>query len=229
MGSKIASLRGREDETLEANQRTRSVSVGGAGSSRGPTMSAPSGGGGTSCGVLTHHPLNNDNNSFRAQRISWRRSRNSLHPAPHPSHFTPPDTTQQLALLPLLQRHVDVTRRQREVGLFWGMSNSAPNPGTRLSFSQHHTLWANNVKCPVCSKKLQGDDIEEHLVMCLSRPRVTYNEDVLEVDKGECDICFDEMELGDNIARLPCLCIYHKKCIDEWFDVNRSCPKHPVD
>jgi len=182
MGSKIASLRGREDETLESNQRTRSVSVGGAGSSRGPTMSAPSGVGGTSCGVLTHHPLNNDNN-----------------------------------------------RRQREVGLFWGMSNSAPNPGTRLSFSQHHTLWANNVKCPVCSNKLQGDDIEEHLVMCLSRPRVTYNEDVLEVDKGECDICFDEMELGDNIARLPCLCIYHKKCIDEWFDVNRSCPKHPVD
>lgn len=170
MGSKIASLRGREDETIESNQRTRSVSVGGAGSSRGPTMSAPSGVGGT-------RPI----------------------------------------------------RRPREVGLFWGMSNSAPNPGTRLSFSQHHTLWANNVKCPVCSKKLQGDDIEEHLVMCLSRPRVTYNEDVLVVDQGECDICFDEMSEGDNIARLPCLCIYHKRCIDEWFDVNRSCPKHPVD
>lgn len=29
-------------------------------------------------------------------------------------------------------------------------------------------------------------------------------------NKGECVICFEELEQGDTIARLPCLCIYHK-------------------
>lgn len=35
-------------------------------------------------------------------------------------------------------------------------------------------------------------------------------EDVLVEDKGECVICFEELEKGDTIARLPCLCVYHK-------------------
>ncbi|XP_035849070.1 E3 ubiquitin-protein ligase ZNRF2-like isoform X2 [Sander lucioperca] len=54
-------------------------------------------------------------------------------------------------------------------------------------------------------------------------------EDILSRDSGECAICLDELEQGDTIARLPCLCIYHKGCIDEWFEVNRSCPEHPSD
>ena len=35
-------------------------------------------------------------------------------------------------------------------------------------------------------------------------------EDVLTEDKGECVICFEDLIQGDTIARLPCLCIYHK-------------------
>ncbi|PIK61966.1 putative E3 ubiquitin-protein ligase ZNRF2 [Apostichopus japonicus] len=54
-------------------------------------------------------------------------------------------------------------------------------------------------------------------------------EDVLEIDSGECVICLEELEQGDTIARLPCLCIYHKTCIDMWFERNRSCPEHPLD
>ncbi|KAI4791531.1 hypothetical protein KUCAC02_033956, partial [Chaenocephalus aceratus] len=53
--------------------------------------------------------------------------------------------------------------------------------------------------------------------------------DVLTKDAGECAICLEELQQGDTIARLPCLCIYHKGCIDEWFEVNRSCPEHPSD
>lgn len=37
-----------------------------------------------------------------------------------------------------------------------------------------------------------------------------YVEDVLKDDKGECVICLEELTQGDTIARLPCLCIYHK-------------------
>ncbi|KAM9724344.1 E3 ubiquitin-protein ligase znrf2 isoform 2-T2 [Menidia menidia] len=56
-----------------------------------------------------------------------------------------------------------------------------------------------------------------------------FGEDVLTKDAGECAICLEELQQGDTIARLPCLCIYHKGCIDEWFEVNRSCPEHPSD
>ncbi|XP_075683252.1 E3 ubiquitin-protein ligase ZNRF2 isoform X1 [Rhinoderma darwinii] len=84
-------------------------------------------------------------------------------------------------------------------------------------------------KCPVCSKFIPTDEMDLHLVMCLTKPRITYNEDVLGKDAGECTICLEDLQQGDTIARLPCLCIYHKGCIDEWFEVNRSCPEHPSD
>ncbi|XP_036309655.1 E3 ubiquitin-protein ligase ZNRF2 isoform X1 [Pipistrellus kuhlii] len=84
-------------------------------------------------------------------------------------------------------------------------------------------------KCPVCSKFIPSDEMDLHLVMCLTKPRITYNEDVLSKDTGECAICLEDLQQGDTIARLPCLCIYHKGCIDEWFEVNRSCPEHPSD
>ncbi|XP_063221166.1 E3 ubiquitin-protein ligase ZNRF2 isoform X1 [Bacillus rossius redtenbacheri] len=91
-------------------------------------------------------------------------------------------------------------------------------------------IWSlNGIKCPVCSKFVLPDDIECHLLMCLTKPRLSYNEDVLTEDKGECVICFEDLQQGDTIARLPCLCIYHKSCIDRWFEVNRSCPEHPGD
>ncbi|XP_061514885.1 E3 ubiquitin-protein ligase ZNRF1 isoform X2 [Anopheles gambiae] len=85
------------------------------------------------------------------------------------------------------------------------------------------------IKCPVCSKFVTPDDIECHLVMCLTKPRLSYNEDCLTDAKGECVICLEDLSPGDIIARLPCLCIYHKVCIDKWFEVNRSCPEHPGD
>ncbi|XP_071785346.1 E3 ubiquitin-protein ligase znrf2-like [Asterias amurensis] len=90
-------------------------------------------------------------------------------------------------------------------------------------------LLQQGIKCPVCAKSVPPDDVECHLVICLTKPRIVYNEDVLSADAGECVICLDDMQQGDTIARLPCLCIYHKSCIDMWFERNRSCPEHPAD
>ncbi|XP_066530442.1 E3 ubiquitin-protein ligase znrf2-like [Hoplias malabaricus] len=107
-------------------------------------------------------------------------------------------------------------------------------PGPRLligSLPVHlspHLLGAG-FHCPVCSKFVASDEMDLHLVMCLTKPRLTYNEDVLTKDSGECAVCLEDLLQGDTIARLPCLCIYHKGCIDEWFEVNRSCPEHPTD
>jgi hypothetical protein len=39
------------------------------------------------------------------------------------------------------------------------------------------------------------------------------SEDVLTDDKGECVICLEDLQQGDTIARLPCLCIYHKRSV----------------
>lgn len=89
----------------------------------------------------------------------------------------------------------------------------------------------SGIKCPVCSKFVVPDDIECHLVMCLTKPRLSYNgtycvrpltalmaffclaEDILSDDKGECVICLEELSQGNVIARLPCLCVYHKTCV----------------
>lgn len=108
------------------------------------------------------------------------------------------------------------------------LATNLPRVYTAHSLPSHIFSW-NGIKCPVCSKFILPDDIECHLVMCLTKPRLIYNEDVLKEDKGECVICLEELAQGDTIARLPCLCIYHKSCIDRWFEVNRSCPEHPGD
>lgn len=48
------------------------------------------------------------------------------------------------------------------------------------------------------------------LVVILISLSCYFVEDVLKDDKGECVICLEELIQGDTIARLPCLCIYHK-------------------
>lgn len=55
-----------------------------------------------------------------------------------------------------------------------------------------------------------------------------YNEDLVITDRGiECSICLENIDRGQTIARLECLCIYHKNCIDSWLNKNASCPGHP--
>uniref|UniRef100_A0AAR5P8Q4 E3 ubiquitin-protein ligase ZNRF1 n=1 Tax=Dendroctonus ponderosae TaxID=77166 RepID=A0AAR5P8Q4_DENPD len=115
-------------------------------------------------------------------------------------------------------------------GALIGSSAAAALTRVYAAHSLPGHIWSlNGIKCPVCSKFVVPDDIECHLVMCLTKPRLSYNEDILTDDKGECVICLEELSQGDVIARLPCLCIYHKTCIDKWFEVNRSCPEHPGD
>uniref|UniRef100_D3TRQ6 E3 ubiquitin-protein ligase ZNRF1 n=1 Tax=Glossina morsitans morsitans TaxID=37546 RepID=D3TRQ6_GLOMM len=117
------------------------------------------------------------------------------------------------------------------IALAASASNGSSNIGrVYTATSLPSQIWSfNGIKCPVCNKFVLPDDIECHLVMCLTKPRLSYNEDVLADAKGECVICLEDLNPGDIIARLPCLCIYHKCCIDRWFEVNRSCPEHPGD
>ncbi|KAL1855055.1 hypothetical protein Plec18170_004469 [Paecilomyces lecythidis] len=42
----------------------------------------------------------------------------------------------------------------------------------------------------------------------------------------ECTICMEEYEVGQQLARLECLCKFHKSCIVEWFGRKKECPVH---
>ncbi|PGG98792.1 hypothetical protein AJ80_09476 [Polytolypa hystricis UAMH7299] len=44
----------------------------------------------------------------------------------------------------------------------------------------------------------------------------------------ECTICMEEYEVGAQLARLECLCKFHKPCIVEWFGRKQECPVHKV-
>lgn len=44
----------------------------------------------------------------------------------------------------------------------------------------------------------------------------------------ECSICFVEYDVGDQLARLECLCKFHKACIIEWFSRKQECPVHKI-
>ncbi|XP_056452590.1 E3 ubiquitin-protein ligase ZNRF1 [Gadus macrocephalus] len=86
-----------------------------------------------------------------------------------------------------------------------------------------------NIRCPFCTKPFPGGRIEDHLLSCLTSPPLPYNTDVLSKDSGECSICLEELAQGETIARLACLCVYHKSCIDSWSKVKPCCPEHPFD
>jgi hypothetical protein len=50
------------------------------------------------------------------------------------------------------------------------------------------------------------------------------------VDDAECTICLEEFTVGVAMARLECLCRFHRSCITAWF-VNHPgrCPVHQHD
>ena len=105
--------------------------------------------------------------------------------------------------------------------------DDSPRAHRRL---QHFIIALRDVACPVCNKTIPHDSFDKHILQCLSKPRIDYNgllnrddlqisfllvvfflEDTLTEDKGECVICLDDLLVGQKIARLPCLCIYHKR------------------
>ncbi|KAK1152022.1 E3 ubiquitin-protein ligase znrf2-like [Acipenser oxyrinchus oxyrinchus] len=107
-------------------------------------------------------------------------------------------------------------------------------PGNRSAFpGKNHGRHGNSniaVKCLFCTKPFPASRIEEHVLSCLrKKTRLPYNIDSLGRDAGECSICLEDLKQGDLIARLACLCVYHKSCIDSWCNIKPCCPEHPFD
>ncbi|KAL2257052.1 hypothetical protein VTK26DRAFT_728 [Humicola hyalothermophila] len=50
------------------------------------------------------------------------------------------------------------------------------------------------------------------------------------VDSAECSICLEEFEVGVPMARLECLCRFHRRCIAAWWERHPGrCPMHQHD
>ncbi|KAI5969191.1 hypothetical protein CANMA_001744 [Candida margitis] len=48
------------------------------------------------------------------------------------------------------------------------------------------------------------------------------------VEEEECVICLEDLKPGDKVGRLECLCVFHYKCIKDWFNKKGygECPVH---
>lgn len=116
---------------------------------------------------------------------------------------------------------------------------------------------AEEDECPVCHRELPPRELpnyeslrEAHINICItshstyggtpsaegsSRPRRTGMFPYLAtekdcVDSAECTICLEEFEVGVPMARLECLCRFHRDCISRWFAKNPGrCPVHSHD
>lgn len=49
-------------------------------------------------------------------------------------------------------------------------------------------------------------------------------------EQNRCMVCLEDFGEGDDVTTLPCLHIYHEKCVDRWLHTDNSCPvcKHPI-
>ncbi|KAI8832206.1 hypothetical protein BC829DRAFT_408812 [Chytridium lagenaria] len=112
-----------------------------------------------------------------------------------------------------------------------------PSLGERRNVYQETVDEENMNECPVCGIRLARLGTEEarekHVGECLAKPGggsvrgTRYLIQVLdETLEKECVICFNDLEKGQKIARLNCLCIYHADCIDDWFLRSQECPVH---
>ncbi|KAK4150347.1 FYVE zinc finger-domain-containing protein [Chaetomidium leptoderma] len=80
-----------------------------------------------------------------------------------------------------------------------------------------------------------GDDPNLLLLPSVSPPRRTgmfpYTATEKDcVDSAECSICLEEFEAGVAMARLECLCRFHRACINAWWERHPGrCPMHQHD
>ncbi|PHH67557.1 hypothetical protein CDD82_1329 [Ophiocordyceps australis] len=119
---------------------------------------------------------------------------------------------------------------------------------------------AEEDECPICHRELPRRQLpdcealrESHITMCIQSHSTYSTRDAINgetpprpprrtgmytyaatekdcIDDAECTICLEEFTVGVSMARLECLCRFHKECISAWF-VNHPgrCPVHQHD
>jgi len=108
-----------------------------------------------------------------------------------------------------------------------------------LHIREQHIKKDDEEENPSKKQKIENppelnQNIERQEVVVEEKPKEVKNdlEDVfffykLAVETGrECEICFEEFKIGDDMARMECLCSFHKCCILDWYKRKQYCPTH---
>jgi len=76
----------------------------------------------------------------------------------------------------------------------------------------------------------KGNPAQQSDIAALPTRKLQGNENLGLGEQHRCTICLDEFGDGDDLKTLPCLHIYHQKCIEQWLRADNSCPvcKTPI-
>ncbi|GAA5857263.1 hypothetical protein JCM8547_009404 [Rhodosporidiobolus lusitaniae] len=115
---------------------------------------------------------------------------------------------------------------------------ASPSLGTATPSEAAASDASELVECPVCGTTLASlggkSQAEAHIRDCLETGSGSIASGrylVFTLPPGplageECRICFEDFEVGDQLARMSCLCCFHKTCISAWLNRGNSCPVH---
>lgn len=173
---------------------------------------------------------------------------------PHNPHRTCTECADELRMIrrALISPPPDARRARLAASQQNGPNGTLPSidANARAMLVQNVTPVTTNDhlgSCPVCNTplyRLPQYKQEEHVDNCLK----SYSESPQDHVKGpqrkrmlisklhpkesaalgDCMICYEDFEPGQTIGRLECMCVFHEKCILEWFGRKGlgSCPLH---
>ena len=68
-----------------------------------------------------------------------------------------------------------------------------------------------------------GNPIDPEILRNLPENKI-HDPSKLDPEKKNCVICLEDFREGDDIIILPCIHVFHKTCITDWFHTHNDCP-----
>ena len=85
-------------------------------------------------------------------------------------------------------------------------------------------IFFNNLGLSVFPLNLVFSDSNGVDKKILDKLTKTIIDENFKLDQDRCVICLDDYKNGDEIIKIPCLHVFHSKCILEWFNNKNFCP-----
>lgn len=96
---------------------------------------------------------------------------------------------------------------------FFGLPDSYFNDGlTKQEINRHTISYEYKPALPVKRKRVKTEESD-----AITTSAATCTND-------NCSICLDKFNPNVQVRRLPCLHVFHIKCIDKWLKRNKKCP-----
>ena len=105
---------------------------------------------------------------------------------------------------------------------------SDPNYNLLLHLQQNHSEFLSGKHEQNEEEDVRTQfDWKEEFIKSFSDGECVHVEKVISAPmEKECSICFEDFKAGDKISTLSCFCIYHSKCIFQWWEQTKkkTCP-----